>query len=182
MISTVLAMVLGLGVTRLLLGFVTVFRTRFRTETDWVTLAWAVILFATKLQYWWAINHLALTRAAFSFVDFLFLVALTLSLFLSAALILPSRPEDEDGSLRSFFERDGRYGLLALAGFLVLGFIANVVYFEEPLLALWALLDVPMIATPIIVFLTRSRRARAWLTAAYIPLVLIDFRVAIAGG
>ena len=43
-IATALAMVLGLSVTRLLLGFATVFRIRHKAAMDWVPLAWAGVL------------------------------------------------------------------------------------------------------------------------------------------
>lgn len=178
--STVVAMVLGLGVTRLLLGFVAVFRMRLVMPADWLTLTWAGVVFAEMLEFWWAINQLPLLRDDFGFVDFAFLVGLTLSLFLAAALILPSRAEDETGTLRAFFERDGRYALAALTGFHVLAFAANVLYFDASPFAGWAALDVPIVLVPALVFLVRSRRVRAWLTLAYVPLVLIDFRIVLA--
>lgn len=111
MVVTVISMVLGLGIARLLLGLVTVFRIRHYCVMDWLPLAWAGILFASQLQFWWAINHLPSVSRAFSFADFIFLVMLTMMLFLAAALILPNRPEDEKDGLRAHFERDGRYAL-----------------------------------------------------------------------
>ncbi|MGP9820095.1 hypothetical protein ACTZWW_08770 [Salinarimonas sp. NSM] len=180
MISTILAMVLGLAVTRLLLGFVTVFRLRSRSAVDWITVTWAGVLFIEMLEYWWAINHLAAMRSTFGFADFLFLVGLTLTLFVASALILPSRAEDEDGSLRAYFERDGRYGLAALVAFHVLGMGANIHYFGQSPIAVWALLDVPIILLPALVLLASSRRVRAWTTAAYVPLLAVDLWVSLA--
>lgn len=106
-IVTVLSMVLGLGVTRLLLGLVTVFRIRRESPLDWVPLAWAAILFAIQLQYWWAITLLPSVKPTFSFPDFIFLVLLTLMLFLSAALMLPSRSEDEKTGCASILNMTG---------------------------------------------------------------------------
>jgi hypothetical protein len=179
MMATVLSMVLGLGVTRLLLGLVTVFRIRRTSPADWIPLAWAGIVFADQLQFWWALNQLPSIRPEFTFGDFLFLVALTLMLFLAAALLLPSRPEDETGGLGGYFERDGRYGLLALAGFLVLAFVTNVLFFDAPALALWSILDVPMIVLPVAAFLAPSRQMRAWITLAYLPLQAADIWVSL---
>lgn len=182
MIATVLSMVLGLGVTRLLLGAVTVFRTRARCAPDWLTITWALIIFAHMLEFWWAINHLALVRTGFTYPDFVFLVVLTLLLFLAAALVLPSRTEDEEVSVRAFFERDGRYGLLALSAFYVLAFVANVNYFGGSPRDLWAILDIPIIVVPVLVFLATAWRTRVWLTVGYVPLTAIDYWVSLATG
>ena len=180
MMATVLSMVLGLGVTRLLLGFVTVFRIRRVSPADWLPLVWAGILFVEQLQFWWAINQLPAIRQEFTFGDFIFLVVLTLTLFLAAALLLPSRSEDEAGGLRRYFERDGRYGLLAFAGFLSLGFIANLRFFQAPLVAPWSLLDLPLILLPVAVFFATSRKAQACITIGYLPLLAVDTWISLA--
>ena len=174
MISTVLSIVLGLGVSRLLLGLVTVFRIRRRSRPDWIPLAWVGFVFADQLQFWWAINQLPAIHPAFGFADFIFLVMLTFMLFLTSALLLPSRAEDETDGLWRYFQQDGRYGLLAFAGFLILGFLANLLFFQADPFATWSLLEVPMIAVPVAVFIARSRRTQAWLTMAYLPLLTVD--------
>lgn len=178
-IATALAMVLGLSVTRLLLGFVTVFRIRHKAAADWVPLAWAGVLLVIELQFWWAINQLPLVRPTFSFPEFIFFVLLTLMLFLSAALLLPSRSEDEQRDLRSYYENDGRYALLFLSAFLALAFIANLVFFKTPFASLASLLDLPMIALPVAAFFARSRLVYAGLTLLYVPLTLLDTFIAL---
>lgn len=181
-VATVLSMVLGLGVTRLLLGLVTVFRTRATCRIDWLPLAWSGLLFLIILQYWWAINSLGSEGFSFSFVNFVFFIIMTLFLFVSAALVLPNRPEDEADNMRSYFDRDGRYALLSLAAFLICGLVANLIFFGVSLFSLWGLLELPMIAIPCAVFLTTSRGCKAVLTAAYIPLSLVDLWVSLNTG
>jgi hypothetical protein len=183
LIAVILSMILGLGVTRLLNGFVSVFRARAVSAVDWVPLVWGGCLFAIQLEFWWAINNLPLVWEPLAFVDFIGLVALTLTLFLAPALLLPSRNEDEGMGLRAYFERDGRYGVLFVAAFTLLGFVANVYYFAAPLLQLWALLELPMILLPIGAFLAarRSRRVTEVLTVAYVGLLGLDFWVSFAG-
>jgi hypothetical protein len=178
--ATVLSMVLGLGVTRLLLSAVTVFRTRKTSAVDWVPLAWATSLFLTQLEYWWAINQLPTTRPEFSFLDFVSLVVLTLMLFVASALLLPSRPEDEEGGLRAYFEGEGRYALLAMATFTAMGFAANLVFFSAPLWSLWALMDVPMLALLLIGFFGKARRIREGAAALYLPLLTVDVWISLA--
>ena len=51
-VATVLSMVLGLCVTRLPLGALTVFRIRRNATPDSVAVAWAVMLFTTQMVGW----------------------------------------------------------------------------------------------------------------------------------
>lgn len=173
-VATVLSMILGLSVTRLLLGLVTVFRIRRSAKPDWVPLVWAVMLFTIQLDFWWAVNSLPAVKQTFSFLEFLLLVLLALSLFVAAALLLPSRIEDEKSGLRTYFEEDGRYALLALSAYLALGLLVNVMFFQASPIALWGGLDVLMIVLPLCAFKARSRTAYSALTLLYIPISAID--------
>ncbi|MCF4998749.1 hypothetical protein GIW70_20985 [Pseudomonas syringae] len=179
-VATVLSMILGLSVTRLLLGTLTVFRIRRIAAPDWVPLVWAVMLFATQLDFWWAVNALPTIKTTFTFMEFLLLVLLALSLFVSAALLLPSRSEDEQNGLRVYFEQDGRYALLSLSTYLVIGLIVNVALFEASPIALWGLLDVIMIALPVCAFFARSRRGYSLITLAFVPVSALDIVISLA--
>lgn len=181
-VATVLSMVLGLGVTRLLLGLVTVFRTRTTSRIDWLPLSWSGVLFLFILQYWWAINSLQNYSLALDFYSFVYLIIMTMFLFLSAALVLPNRAEDEFDGMQAYFDRDGRYALLSLASFLVCGLAANLIFFGAPLFSVWGLLEIPMVAIPCAVFLAASRRRKVLLTVAYIPLSLVDLWVSLNTG
>lgn len=173
-IATILSMVLGLSVTRLLLGIVTVFRIRRTAPMDWVPLVWVFVLFQTQLEYWWAINQLPSVKPTFTFPEFIFLVLLTLTLFISAALLLPSRSEDEREGLRAYFEQDGRYALLSYSAFLALGFVVNVFFMKSSVASEWAYVDVILIILPIAAFLAKSRKSYAIITLAYLPLSIFD--------
>jgi hypothetical protein len=178
-VATVLSMILGLSVTRLLLGALTVFRIRRSAAPDWVALVWAVTLFTTQLQFWWAVNSLPAVKVVYSFPEFLLLVLLALSLFVSAALLLPSRSEDEQNGLRLYFEQDGRYALLSLSTYLVLGLIVNVFFFQASPVALWGVLDVIMILLPLCTFMAKSRKAYSILTLIYVPVNVIDTMISL---
>lgn len=178
-VATVLSMILGLSVTRLLLGALTVFRIRREAAPDWVALVWAVMLFAVQLEFWWAVNALSEIKHTFSFLEFLLLVLLALSLFVSAALLLPSRSEDERNGLRVYFEQDGRFALLSLSTYLFLGLIVNIVLFQSSPLALWGALDLIMIALPVGAFIAKSRNVYAAITLIYVPINVIDLAVSL---
>lgn len=179
-VATVLSMILGLSVTRLLLGMLTVFRIRRTAAPDWVALVWAAMLFATQLEFWWAVNALPDIKATFTFPEFLLLVLLALSLFVSAALLLPSRNEDEQSGLRVYFEQDGRYALLPLSGYFLLGLVVNMTFFRASPIALWGALDLLMIVLPVCAFKAKSRRLYTMITLAFVPLSAIDTAISLA--
>ncbi|MCO6049314.1 hypothetical protein NGM99_05860 [Mesorhizobium sp. RP14(2022)] len=179
-VATVISMILGLSITRLLLGLVTVFRIRRSSQADWVPLAWSGVLFEIQLQFWWAVNQLPVLQPTYGFGDFLFLVALPLTLYVSAALILPSRGEDEKIALREYFEADGRYALLALTAFLLLGFLINIFFFRSPMESIWALIDLPMIVLPTLAFFLKERRCYVAITLVYLPLAGLDLWISLA--
>lgn len=178
-IATILSMILGLSATRLLAGAVTVFRIRRTAKPDWVPLLWALIIFTIELEYWWAISSLPKIRSTYSFGDFLLLVVVTLSLFLSAALALPSRSEDEKYGLRMYFEQDGRYSLLALSMYLFFGVIVNIRFFHSSPISLWGIMDVAMFSLPVIAFFSTSRKIYAAIAIIYFPLTAFDLAVAL---
>ena len=178
-VATVLSMLLGLSVTRLLLGALTVFRIRRTAASDWVALVWAVTLFTTQLDFWWAVNALPKVKESYSFPEFLLLVLLALSLFVSAALLLPSRSEDEQNGLRIYFEQDGRYALLSLSTYLFLGFIVNVLLFKASPISLWAAFDAVMIALPACAFFAKSRKWYSFIALVYVPLNAIDLAISL---
>ncbi|BAN54973.1 MULTISPECIES: hypothetical protein [Pseudomonas] len=176
---TVLSMVLGLSITRILLGLITVFRIRRTARPDWVAVVWAFTLFLFQLQFWWALNDLSTIKKEFTFGEFLLLVSLTLALFSAAALILPSRSEDELNGLKVYFEQDGRYALLATCTYLGLGSVINVLFFNVSPFQLWAVLDLVMIAVSLAAFFAQSRRLYAPLTLAYLLLSVFDIAVSL---
>jgi hypothetical protein len=110
-ISTILSMVLGLSATRLLGGFAA-FRARKWAPLDWIPISWLAVVFLAMVQFWWAVRHIP-TVHALGFWTYLLLVSLILLLFSSAGLLLPFGEGGEDGSLRAFFEENGRYALMA---------------------------------------------------------------------
>lgn len=178
-VATVLSMILGLSATRLLLGALTVFRIRRYAAPDWVAVVWAIMLFTTQMDFWWAVNALPQVRATFSFLEFMLLVLLALSLFVSSALVLPSRSEDELEGLRVYFEQDGRYALLFLSCYYLLGFIVNILLFGVSPVALWGGFDLLMIVIPLCVFAASMRKAYALLTVAFVPINIADLVISL---
>lgn len=116
-IAVIVAMVLGLGVARLLVSAVGIFRARRRATLDWPPLVWAAAIFLQEVAFWWNLEEAASRVTVWTLPSFLTLVALVLALFLAASLILPFDEMNEGDSLRAFFQEDGRWALVALAAF-----------------------------------------------------------------
>jgi hypothetical protein len=102
--------------------------------------------------------------------SFLTLVCLTLLLFVSAALVLPSTELAEKDSLTASFERDGRWSLVSLSAYFVLAAIADWVFWGvSPMSRLGASLSALTIL-PLAFLWSRSRRVQQVVTLLYIPL------------
>lgn len=93
-----------------------------------------------------------------------------LALFLAAALILPADPLPEGDTLRTYFERDGRWSLTALAAFNILAMLANWDLWSEGLLAESVGLNLVLTIVPIAGYLG-SRRVQVVAAAAYVVIL-----------
>ncbi|MBN9022896.1 MAG: hypothetical protein J0H08_12555 [Rhizobiales bacterium] len=116
-IAVIVAMIMGLGIARLLISTVGIFRARRRAKLDWLPLVWAATIFLQEVAFWWSLEEAASRVEVWTLPSFLMLVALVLALFMAAALILPFNELEKGESLRTFFEEDGRWALVALAVF-----------------------------------------------------------------
>ncbi len=110
-LSVALSFVLGFGVTRLLLGAVSVFKSRRTRTPHWIPLVWAAAIFVYQLQFWWALFELNETIPVWTHVAFVTAMAHALLLFVAGALALPVSDNGEPATLIDYFEQDGRCGL-----------------------------------------------------------------------
>ncbi|SHG11420.1 hypothetical protein SAMN02745157_3639 [Kaistia soli DSM 19436] len=168
--STVFSLILGLGVARILLASIALFRARGLVRIDWLPCVWAAIIFLQQITFWWSIEELATTIPRWTFPNFLLLVSLVLTLFLAAASILPSEGFSS-GSLRDFFERDGRWGLVALAAFNAIAIALNALFWRIDILSGAELLNLGLVVLPLVAFAGR-RKIQISATLLYVPLGL----------
>ena len=66
-----------------------------------------------------------------------------------------------------------------MAAFSIFGFAVNVVFFKAPLLALWTILDIPIIALLLVGFFHQDRRVQVITIALYGPLLIVDIWVSL---
>lgn len=169
-IAVALSMLLGIGVTRLLAAGVSVFRSRTHARLDWIPLVWAVCVFLWQIQFWWAIVELGSIVEVWTLDRFLLLVALALSLFVAAALVLPPNELAPGDDLRASFERDGRWALVALSLYFVLALLVDWKLWSISPWSVEGAYLAALIVLPIVAIAARRRRTQALVALAYLPL------------
>ncbi|MBB3771579.1 hypothetical protein FHS55_002178 [Angulomicrobium tetraedrale] len=168
-VAVVLSTMLGLGIARLLSGFVIAFKSRHRGGIDWLPLSVAGIVLGEILQFWWALAELA-TRPGWSLGDFSFLVLLVMLLFLAAALIVPTDTDVTNPS--EAFARDGRWALLLLALYHGVAIAANGWFWNSPLRSVGTLLVASLAVTSAAGALIPGRAAQSAVVIVYCVLAV----------
>ena len=172
-LSTVVSIILGLGIARLLTGAVALFQARRHRRFDWVPLMWAVAVFSQQIALWRSLKELATIVPKWSLGGFLMLVALVLALFLAAALVMPRDDNSKTESLRSFFDEDGRWALLMLAAFNICALLANLTFWQQSILSLDAALNALLAAFAIATFVG-PRPVQVVTTVAYVATMILS--------
>lgn len=169
-VASTIAMVLGLGMTRMLGSGVAIFRARHHSRMDWVPFVWALCIFFSLLDFSWVLTPLGQLEKSWSFDRFLSLFGVSLLLFVTSALILP--PDLEKGeSLRQSFERDGRWALAFFAGYQFLVIWVNWYFLHAPPWGPAGILNGTLGLTAIAALVVRRRR---WECALTVLFALID--------
>lgn len=169
-IAVVLSTVLGLGIARILTGYVAAFKMRDRVAVDWLPVILSAAVLGEILQFWWAIVELA-PRPSWSLADFTILVALAMLLFLSAALISPS--ESDLDRRAGYFEKDGRWAMLVLAAFHGVAIFANAWFWNEPVLSRVTLVVVLLALVSLCAALIRRRPVQQAMAIAYCLIAFV---------
>ncbi len=170
--SVALSFVLGLGVTRLLLGGLGVFRARRRQRIHWIPIVWAVSIFLFQIQFWWGIYELNELVKTWTHGAFATLLLAAILLFVAGALILPVSANEERESLFEYFERDGRWALLAIACYAALSIWVNWYLFQVSPISKIAAIVWIFGLTALAAFLTKNRRILQTLTVGFLPITL----------
>lgn len=171
-ITVALSFVLGLGITRILLASVYVFRSRKTVKIHWIPIVWAMSIFLIQIQFWWTIFELSYTVEAWTALHFGTLLILALTLFVAGALVLPTTPDANSISLLENFDYNGRWALLFLLGYSTMGLWANWYLFGVSPLSYVGGLAVIAAILPLTYLLVRSRRIHSMITAIYLALTV----------
>jgi hypothetical protein len=171
-ISVALSFVIGLGVTHLLSAFVRVFLNRKRMRVDWIPMAWAFSIFASMIQYWWAVFELA-SLEVWPIGHFLAFLGMALLLFVAGALVLPAALFGEAEDLGDIFEEHGRWGLVVLSAYTMTVLVGNAVFWGSSPFSAVGLRTMILAGLPLGVVIARGRTVRGLITVSYLGLWVI---------
>ncbi len=128
-ISVVLAVVVGLGLSHLLLGIAHLLRRRRNVRFYWVHTTWIALTFVSIVYLWWSIWNLR-TLKAWNFFSFLLLLLEPVFLFLAAAFVVPDAATFETSStmdMETFYYANRRVLFGSFAGNLAVIIIQNTI-------------------------------------------------------
>jgi hypothetical protein len=168
-IRIVMGMVVGLGITRLLMGTAGLIQHPTRAKVSLIHLLWAgSILVELILFWWWEFALYSVTD--WSFAIFFFLIGYAVVLFLLAALLFPDKLDDYEGYEDFFLKR--RHWFFALLGATFLLDIVDTLIKGEPYfdsLGIQYLIQVPTgIALAVIAIRTTNRTFHLCLVIAHL--------------
>lgn len=166
------SIILTLGITRICSDTVSLIRSRHRVRMDWIPLVWAMCIFIWQIQYLWAIIELPRLVHTWALSDFVALLSLSLALFFAAALVLPDHELNSGADLEDNFMQDGRWALIALSVWGVIGLLVDVLLFSEPLLSLKLDLMIIVAMIPVLYLAIKNRLLRALITVGNLLLTL----------
>lgn len=98
-LSVLISIVLGLGITNLLMGLARIVQMRGRVRVFWPALVWALTLLVIHVQTWWSMFGLRNVET-WTFVAFSLTLTQPILLFFLSALVLPDFDRDEALDLR----------------------------------------------------------------------------------
>jgi hypothetical protein len=159
-IRIVMGMVIGLGITRLLMGTaVLIQHPAQRPKLSTIHLLWAVSILVEMILFWWWEFELYALKD-WSFGVFFFLIFYAITLFLLCALLFPDKLDEYDGYEDFFLKRrHWFFGIFALTFALDVldSLIKGAPYFDN--LGIGYLIQVPIgIALCLVAIRTTDRR------------------------
>ena len=159
-VRIVMGMVIGLGITRILMGVAGLIQHPNRALVSPLHLLWAAsIMLELIFFWWWEFELYAFTD--WSFGTFFFLIFYSITLFLLAALLFPDKIEDYDGYEDFFLKRrKWFFGVFALTFVLdVIDTLIKGAPYLDSVLDVSYLIQVPIgIALSLVAMATADRR------------------------
>ena len=101
-ISVLVSIILGLGITQMLMSVHRLVQARDRVRLYWLSLLWSALIFVAQVEWWWSSYALRQERD-WNFFYFLFVLASPVSLYLAAAFTLPDIEKGERYDLREYY-------------------------------------------------------------------------------
>lgn len=101
-VSVIISVVIGLGLSHLLSGFVELFKLRGRVRFYWLHTLWAVLTFLGGVFLWWSLWNLREMRV-WNFFSFVMLLFEPVMIFIVAAFLIPKPNAVDYKDMREYF-------------------------------------------------------------------------------
>jgi hypothetical protein len=103
-LSVLISIVIGLGITHLLMSAHRLVQARERVRPYWLSLLWAGLIFISQVEWWWA-SFSFRQQMEWNFFYFLFVLVSPVALYLAAAFVLPEVEPGQTYDLREYYYR-----------------------------------------------------------------------------
>jgi hypothetical protein len=113
-LSVLISIIIGLGLTHLLASIHRLVQARDRVTLHWLPLLWVVLIFITQVEWWWA-SFGWRNKVEWNFFYFLFILLSPVSMYLSAAFVLPDVEAGESYDLKQYYFATRRWLFLSIA-------------------------------------------------------------------
>lgn len=107
-LSVLISIVLGLGITNLLMGLARIVQMRGRVKVYWPVIVWALVLLTIQVQTWWSMFGLRYVET-WTFVMFTLTLMQPIVLFFLSALVMPDFDRDDALDLRANYFAQARW-------------------------------------------------------------------------
>ena len=114
-IAVLISIVIGLGITHLLMNVYQLVQARGRVRMYWLPVAWTCVIFMAMVEWWWYLYDLRGKTAGWNFFFFLFVLMSPVAQFMAAAFVLPEPKEHDVVDLRAYYYDSRAYFFLMLA-------------------------------------------------------------------
>ena len=124
-LSVLVSIILGLGITRLLTGLGQQIEFRDSVRFYWPSLVWAVTLLLVHVQAWWSMFGMR-DHVGWTFVQFLVVLLQPITLYLLAALVLPTATPGAPVDLRTHYFEQARWFFSLFGALLVVSLVKDL--------------------------------------------------------
>jgi hypothetical protein len=160
-LAVMFALLMGMGVVRLITGLAEMIKHRARVRPYWVHGAWLFLLLLLYFHVWWSFWDFRLAPH-WNYLTYLFLLAGPVALFTATSLLIPDVGAEEDVDSRSYYFRVHRSFFATMSVAVVWGMSIRPVMFGQmdPILE-WLLL---FLAVTVTLAVTKNEMVHAVLT------------------
>jgi hypothetical protein len=130
-LSVLISIVLGLGITNLLMGFARIVQMRGQVKVFWPAIVWGLVLLVIHVQTWWTMFGLRNVET-WTFAGFSMVLAQPILLFFLSALVMPDFDRDEALDLKANYFAQVRWFFGIIVVLLIVSFLRPIALEGQP--------------------------------------------------